>query len=194
MPKRVDHQQRRRQIANALWRLVSAHGFNSVSLRQVATEAGVSMGLVQHYFESREQMLLFALDDVGERAREQIEARLAAQSEASPRATARAMLTQVLPLDEQRRRDGHALFAFLAEGGREGIVGQRMRTDMARLRNSVAAQVRAAGTSPDPERAAVLLLAATDGLSAHVLGGYLEPDDALAALDQQLNHTFGQQG
>lgn len=191
VPKRVDHQVRRREIADALWRVVASNGFAAVSLRQVAAEAGVSMGLVQHYFDSREQMLLFALDSVSERARVHIAAELADQPEPSPRAMVRALLTQVLPLDEQRRREGHALFAFLAEGGRGGVVGERMRTDMTHFKNAVAEQIRTVGTSPDPDRAAVLLLAATDGLTAHVLSGYLDPADALAALDQQLDHAFG---
>src|SRR5882672_3256212 len=102
VPKKVDHHVRRREIADALWRVVAAKGFAAVSLRQVAAEAGVSMGLVQHYFDSRERMLLFALDSVSERAREHIAAELAGHPEPSPRAVARALLTQVLPLDEQR--------------------------------------------------------------------------------------------
>jgi AcrR family transcriptional regulator len=191
VPKRVDHQVRRREIADALWRVVASNGFAAVSFRQVAAEAGVSMGLVQHYFDSREQMLLFALDSVSERARAHIAAELADQPEPSPRTMVRALLTQVLPLDEQRRREGHALFAFLVEGGRGGVVGERMRTDMTQFKNAVAEQIRAGRTSPDPDRAAVLLLAVTDGLTAHVLSGYLDPTDALAALDQQLDHAFG---
>jgi hypothetical protein len=47
--------------------------------------------------------------------RARIAAELADQPEPSPRAMVRALLIQVLPLDEQRRREGHALFAFLAE-------------------------------------------------------------------------------
>jgi len=191
VPKKVDHHVRRREIADALWRVVAAKGFAAVSLRQVAAEAGVSMGLVQHYFDSRERMLLFALDSVSERAREHIAVELAGHPEPAPRAVVRALLTQVLPLDEQRRREGHALFAFLAEGGRGGVVGERMRADMLRFTDALAEQVRRGAATPDPERAAVLLLAVADGLTAHVLGGHLDPADALTALDDQLNHVFG---
>ena len=34
----------------------------AASLRAVAAEAGVSMGAVQHYFTTTDEMLLFALD------------------------------------------------------------------------------------------------------------------------------------
>ncbi|ADJ48081.1 TetR family transcriptional regulator [Amycolatopsis mediterranei S699] len=38
------------QIAEALQRLTTRAGLEGVSLRQVAAEAGMSMGSVQHYF------------------------------------------------------------------------------------------------------------------------------------------------
>ncbi|WP_233157170.1 MULTISPECIES: TetR family transcriptional regulator [Amycolatopsis] len=39
-----------------------------MSLREVAAEAGVSMGRVQHYFASKDDMLGFALELANERA------------------------------------------------------------------------------------------------------------------------------
>jgi AcrR family transcriptional regulator len=41
----------------------------AVSLRQVAAEAGVSMGMVQHYFADKEEMVLFALSSMTEQLR-----------------------------------------------------------------------------------------------------------------------------
>lgn len=190
MPKQVDHDERRRQIADALWRVVGTSGFDGVSLRRVAAEAAVSMGLVQHYFRTRERMLLFAMDSVAEHAAQRFAAVVAELPDPPPpRETVRALLVQFLPLDEQRRDEGPSMFAFLAEGVREGPVGERMRTGMAQLREFVITQAAAAG-SPDPQRAATVLLALTDGLAAHVLGGYLSPEDALTALDAHLDGVF----
>ncbi len=62
MPKRVDPLARRHSIAEAVFRLAAARGADAVSLRDVAGEAGVSLGMVQHYFRSKDEMLLFALD------------------------------------------------------------------------------------------------------------------------------------
>src|SRR3954467_4457371 len=40
---------------------VAAHqGLEAVSLRHVATEAGVSTGMVQHYFRTKDEMMTFA--------------------------------------------------------------------------------------------------------------------------------------
>lgn len=184
VPKQVDHRQRRQEIADALWRVVDGSGFGGVSLRHVAAEAGMSMGLVQHYFRTKEQMLLFAMDSVAERVGQRYAAALADLPDPPPsHAAVRALLIQWLPLDQQRRRESHSLFAFLGEGVREGAIGERMRADMAQLQEFVTAQIRSAGTQSDPRRFALLLLAVNDGLAAHVLGGYLAPGEALAALD-----------
>ncbi|MFB8061103.1 TetR family transcriptional regulator, partial [Kitasatospora purpeofusca] len=52
MTARVDHEERRRQIAEALLRIADTQGLQSASMRAVAAEAGVSLRLVQYYFET----------------------------------------------------------------------------------------------------------------------------------------------
>lgn len=192
VPKQVDHEQRRRQIADALWRVVGSGGFDAVSLRRVAAAAGISMGLVQHYFGSREQMLGFAMDEVEERVGRRWAAELARLPDPPPpRAAVRAFLVQVLPLDATRRDEAFSLFAFVAEGVRAGPIGDRMRTGMAQLHEFVTAQVGAAGAVPDPGLAATTLIAVADGLAAHLLGGYLDAGQAVRVLDAQLDLVFG---
>lgn len=192
MPKQVDHVARRRAIADALWRVVAREGFEGVSLRHVAAEAGVSMGMVQHYFHTKEQMLLFALDTMEERAGARFAAELARLPDPPPpRAAVRALLIQLLPLDEPRREEGHSLYALLAGGLRHGELGQRLRTGMEQLREFLTNQVSAGKVASDPEAAATTLMALTDGLAAHVLGGFLPPEVAETALDAQLDTVFG---
>lgn len=191
MPKQVDHTARRRAIADALWRVVARDGFEDVSLRHVAAEAGVSMGLVQHYFRTKEQMLLFALDTMEELAGARFAAELASLPDAPPpRAVVRAFLIQLLPLDEARRTEGHSLYALLGGALRYDQIGERLRNGMAQLHEYVAAQIAAVGHAPDPEVAAAALLALADGMAAHVLVGYLTPATAIAALDCQLDAAF----
>ncbi len=192
MPKQVDHAARRRVIADALWRVVAREGFEGVSLRHVAAEAGVSMGTVQHYFHTKDQMLLFALDTMEDRAGARFAAELAKLPDPPPpRAVVRAFLIQLLPLDEPRREEGHSLYALLAGGMRHGELGQRLRTGMGQLQDFVTSQVSAAKVATRPDLAASTLLALTDGLAAHVLGGFLPPETAEAALDAQLDTVFG---
>ncbi|MGK5632559.1 TetR family transcriptional regulator, partial [Streptomyces sp. URMC 123] len=47
MPRQIDHEERRRLIADAVCALADRRGLEGVTLRDVAAEAGVSMGAVQ---------------------------------------------------------------------------------------------------------------------------------------------------
>lgn len=51
------HEGRRRQILEAAVACVAEKGYDGVRLRDVARSAGVSVGLVQHYFESRHHLM-----------------------------------------------------------------------------------------------------------------------------------------
>ena len=48
---------RRRQVLAAAVRCLATSGYESVRLRDIAREAEVSTGLIQHYFDSREELL-----------------------------------------------------------------------------------------------------------------------------------------
>ncbi|CAM5617391.1 TetR family transcriptional regulator OS=Streptomyces alboniger OX=132473 GN=CP975_10770 PE=4 SV=1 [Streptomyces alboniger] len=67
MPKRVDHAERRTEIAEALVRVAGRRGLHAVGMRDVAAEAGVSLRLVQYYFETKEKLLLFGLEHLSEK-------------------------------------------------------------------------------------------------------------------------------
>ena len=61
VPKRADHEERRRQIADALLRTAAMRGLHAAGMREVAAEAGVSLRLVQYYFGTKEELLLAAM-------------------------------------------------------------------------------------------------------------------------------------
>ena len=190
MPRQVDHAQRRHAIADALWRVADAQGLDAVSLRRVAAEAGVSMGLVQHYFASRDEMMLFAMEAVGQRVAAECGAALAAMDEPGPRDRVAVLLRQWLPADERRRGEARSQFAFLLGGGTDAIASF-LREGMTSLRAHVEAEIRAAGCAEDPRRATTVLLALAEGLSAHLLGGHLSRADADSALEAGLDSAFG---
>ena len=185
-------------IADALMRIAADRGLEAVSLRHVAAEAGVSSGMVQHYFRTKDEMMIFALKVVSDNA----EARLAAAAgkvgeSPSPKTLLRALLTELLPLDEPRRVDGRVALAFLAYTAVKPAVAEALRADTARMHAFVADQIRAAqaaGEAPpglDPAPAATTLLAVVEGLGMYVLGGHYPPDTAQAALDAHLDMIFG---
>jgi AcrR family transcriptional regulator len=65
---RVD--ERRRQLLEAGTRLFAEHAFEEISMRQIAEAAGVSKGLLYHYFPSKTELFAAAVEDAtGELAR-----------------------------------------------------------------------------------------------------------------------------
>ena len=111
MPKVVDHEQRRRELGHAVWRVIRRDGVDGASVRTVAEEAGWSPGALRHYFSTQSELLAFAMRLVVER----IENRVAAlDSAAEPREQVEQVLQELLPLDDERRAENEVWLAFTA--------------------------------------------------------------------------------
>ncbi|HLI51080.1 MAG TPA: TetR family transcriptional regulator C-terminal domain-containing protein [Thermomicrobiaceae bacterium] len=197
MPKRVDQEERRRYIAEAVLRLLAAGGLDAVSLRDVAAEAGVSMGMVQHYFASKDRMLTFACEYLVERTRERIQEEFGSRSSPpSARELLRQVYLQMLPLDDERRAGIRVWFAFLARAVVEPELEAFMRatwTGSHRFFASIIESGREQGgisRAIDPGREAIRARSLVDGLVPHVLLGHYTEDAALAAIDSYLEELF----
>lgn len=192
MPKKVDHTERRSLIADALLTVAADQGLEAVSLRHVAAAAGVSSGMVQHYFRTKDEMMRFAMDVVRERTEARITAALdRLGTEPEPRVLLRTMITGILPLDEESRAYGRVGLAFLAYTTVRPDAAAPLRAETRRLREHVAALIRTAAPAADPETAAITLLAAMEGLGVYLLGGHCTGAEAARAVDAQLDAVFG---
>ncbi|WP_433696813.1 TetR/AcrR family transcriptional regulator [Nocardiopsis sp. CA-288880] len=197
MPKQVDHQQRRVQIADAVCSLVSARGLDAVSLRDVAAEAGISMGRVQHYFRTKDEMLLFALEYVGYReVARTLELLEQAPEPPSPRVVVRTVLGGLIedgPRSEEAQRVNVAFTArAVVEPSLAAFLLQGYADIQALLERMVGLGINegtvSAGT--DPEWAATEVFALTDGLRVQALLGHMTRDRAMTVLDARLNRLF----
>jgi AcrR family transcriptional regulator len=201
MPKRVDHEERRRQIADALLRAAATRGLHATGMREVAAEAGVSLRLVQYYFGTKEELLLCATQRLAAQYSERVLARIKgtpqAHSPAGPRDVIAAILTEALPADDERRTFSIVYTAYLALSLTDPAVAITPLT-----RNSdvvtdvVAAQLRAAQAAGDaaahldPNLEAASLLAMSAGLGTNVLAGHSSPGQAQAVIDYHLGRLF----
>ncbi len=196
MPKVVDHEVRKRQIAEAVFSLIGSRGMAGVSLRDVALEAGVSMGSVQHYFGTKDEMLLFALGHMRERAGLRFASHLARLKSPSTREYLHAVLSVLLPTTKQSRQEAIVNIAFfsVAPASRQY---RRMLTSGYSELSAIVRQTLAtaeahgelvAGIDVDNESAA--LFYATQGLIGPVLIGVMPPERALTVLDHQLDRLF----
>jgi len=201
VPKRVDHEERRRQIADALLRTAAARGLHATGMREVAAEAGVSLRLVQYYFGTKEELLLFATQQLAAQFSERALTRIRRTSEtggpASPREIIAAILTEGLPADDERRTFTVIYTAYLALSLTDPAlaIGPLIKNSSAVI-DVVAAQLRAAqaaGETPahlNPDTEAVGLLAMSAGLATSVIIGHSSPERAQAVIDYHLDRLF----
>jgi AcrR family transcriptional regulator len=109
MPRFVDPDRRRAALAEAVWTVIRRDGLQRASVRNVAREAGLSMGSLRHSFASQSELLCFAMGLVGDRAA----ARVAALAPAAdPRRAAERLLHELVPLDDERRAESEVWLAF----------------------------------------------------------------------------------
>ena len=190
MPKVVDHEERRRELAEAVWRVILRDGVEGVSVRNVAVEAGWSTGALRHYFAAKEELLAAAAALMEERTRKRLESKHYGDS---PREAVRAVICEVLPLDEERREEGALWFAFAARS----LVDPRVAEEhylvfdgMRELCHRVVHQVAEGGwlaSGLEPEVETAHLHALVDGLFVQMFVGRLGEEEMLEVLDSHLS-------
>ncbi|MCR6484454.1 TetR family transcriptional regulator C-terminal domain-containing protein [Amycolatopsis sp. OK19-0408] len=114
MPKLVDADTRRLEIADAVFRVIRRDGVAQASLRAVAAEAGLVIGSVRHYFAAHDEMIVFALRTLADRVTARIARRAEEIFEGTPdrlEATVR-LLAELLPHDETRSAEAEVWLAF----------------------------------------------------------------------------------
>jgi TetR/AcrR family transcriptional repressor of bet genes len=61
MPKIVDHARRRDEIAHVACQVVAHYGFEQATMARIARAAGYTTGMVAHYYDSKQDIILAAL-------------------------------------------------------------------------------------------------------------------------------------
>ncbi|GAA2263791.1 hypothetical protein GCM10009853_016330 [Glycomyces scopariae] len=187
MPRTADHDLRRAQMAQAVRRLVAHDGLDAATVAAVAREVGCSVGLVQHYFRSKDELLLFAYERMQADQLDRV-GRLIAEGEAG-RQPIRAILLRCLPelwpLDEDRRGEYRVDRAFHARALDNPMVAQAAGRAAAVVRGELARAVtngKECGeveADTDAELAAAELAALVAGLADDL---YREPDRPVGGL------------
>lgn len=201
MPRRVDHDERRRQLTDALLRIASTRGLQAVTMREVAAEAGVSLRVVQYYFTDKRTLMAAGVGELAARLDRRVKQRAAAIGTGlPPRTVLEIVLTAILPMDEQSRADSLAWTAYYAAGltGADWVPG--IADDALAPPNAledwltgVVARAQQAGeiaADRDPRTEVAGLLAMANGLTSSVLGTQRSAEQAAAVLRYHLDHLF----
>jgi TetR/AcrR family transcriptional repressor of bet genes len=97
VPKIVDHVKRREEIALVACQVVASHGFEQATVARIARAAGYTTGMVAHYYDSKQDIILAALRLMLLR----IEERLTRERD-SREANLLSVLSEALAIDAQR--------------------------------------------------------------------------------------------
>ncbi len=175
MPRVVDHVDRRHELAEAAWRAIVKYGLEGTTTRLIAKESGYSAGVLAHYFESKDEILLEALrishDGVDRRIREAVEDKDGFDA-------LRTFCIEVLPISEQPVRETHLEMSMWSRALVNDELRSVQRSESSRWRRLLERLIVDAQRSGElvempPRTIAVLLSAVIDGLSIYAL---LYPD------------------
>ncbi|MFY7064489.1 TetR/AcrR family transcriptional regulator [Nocardiopsis changdeensis] len=172
MARTADHEQRRRQVAEALMAVVGERGLARTTLADVADHAGVSVGLVQRYFRSKAQLLRFGVEHMYHRAEQRLQ-----EVSDGPVSSVRDWLDRatetLLPLDDERVRELTVWLEFLPAALADPEMLRMHRETTRTLADALIEALEIAvreGELPadrDPRAEAVALIACVDGLTLH---------------------------
>jgi AcrR family transcriptional regulator len=107
MPKIVDHAKRRDEIALVACQVVAEHGFEQATVARIARAAGYTTGMVAHYYDSKQEIILAALRLILKR----IEERLTRERDGGE-ANLLSVLSEAIAIDQQRFTESAFWLAF----------------------------------------------------------------------------------
>lgn len=175
MPKLVDADQRRGELADAAARVIAREGIDGASLRGVAAEAGWTTGALVHYFASKRELLAFTLETSLAQRRTKHGDRTSATADQ----ILRSMLFAALPTTASSRLHWIVTLAFAAQASADPELATIQRDAYLSFRSSVVTLLRDIPDIPDIdhegsddadlEREAERLIALVDGIALQAL-------------------------
>ncbi len=173
-------------MAAAAVSVVARDGFDVLSVRSVAREAGLSGGAVQYHYVSRSQLLLAAFANAVQSISDRI---VRIDLSGPPPLVLGRLCREALPLDAQRRRECVVWAALSAAAAAHPELAAEHRKALqllTRILTSAIAQAVRRGElneSVDPAAAAAVLIAVLDGLTLHGIAGSLAPEALTSTMD-----------
>ncbi|GEM48362.1 TetR/AcrR family transcriptional regulator [Deinococcus cellulosilyticus] len=189
MPRIVNHDDRRAELAQAIWSLIRKQGLSGVTLRNLSEESGWSSGAIRHYLPNREAILNFGAEHLNRRIEEHLRS-----LPHSPdfRQSLLNFLEFMLPVDDEPRLWMEVWLAYVGEAvieqsyaDTQGLLYRNLNALFVQIFKDFAQagwQLR-----HPPEQAANQLHALLDGLSIHVLMHRVTPEQAKTILQHTVD-------
>ena len=177
MARTANHDERRAQILGGVRTVTTTSGIGRVTIARTAEAAGVSVGLVQHYYGTKEELLIDAFAQVRADVLARIDAEIARAEKRGARIEEMLMdgLSQLLPIGTRRRDEVYVAHAFAGLALEDESLRGALRSAHEQLHERVATgltngkecgEVR---PGVDVDEASYGLVALTDGMGGRLL-------------------------
>jgi AcrR family transcriptional regulator len=172
MPKEVDHDERREELLEAVWRVIVRDGIEGTTIRGIAKETGWSTGVLSHYFVDKDEIIASALrlayERIATRWDEKLEGLTGVQA-------LYELVLDNLPLDDERKLETQLLMNYWSMMIRGHELTARPRRRGPLLIDLLTRLVREGQEAGEirrdeaPQDIAERLLGLIDGFSLHTL-------------------------
>jgi AcrR family transcriptional regulator len=184
MPRIVDADQRRQELASAAARVIARAGVDGASMREIAAEAGWTTGTLVHYFASKHELLDFTLRASIQRR----SAKLTERADLSPADALRASLESALPTDDDTKVHWIVTLALAGAAASDDRLATTQRELYRSYRSYLVELLAAMADVDDPTTEAERLIGLVDGIALQALfdPDAWPPERQLRALDAGL--------
>lgn len=135
MPRLVDHDERRRTIIAAAWRLLAARGVDGVNMRDLAAEVGYTNGALSHYFAGKDEILRAAYEHVLAATNERIEASVGRRTGLT---ALRRMCHEIMPLAQDTTLEARIAMSLWQRAMNDGALATVNNTAVAAWKQRMA--------------------------------------------------------
>lgn len=165
VPKVVDHDQRRREVAAAAAHSIARNGLEATTVREVSRIAGYSTTVVSHYFADKRELLEFTYQESANLAYERIEHAL----EQDP-GNVREAAYSLLPIGDENIANWRVWFAYWGAASLDESLAAEQRRRVILTRERLREAFVHSGLNEDEaERRARTLLALLMGVAAQAV-------------------------
>jgi TetR/AcrR family transcriptional regulator, transcriptional repressor of bet genes len=181
------HDARRELVAEATWAVIRRAGLSGASLREIAREAGCTTGVLTHYFRNKDELLLFTFSYAMRNVAGRMNAHVRGDAGAVERLL--AVMSEALPMDEERRLEVLVYFGFLEAAMRDDDLAAefgRRYDEWSRLVSGLVAEHLGKRARREADAIGALLLAVVDGIA---VGAVTNPDRFPPAQQSDLLRT-----
>lgn len=194
MVNRIDEGARRRQLAEAVWRIVTRDGLAAASVRSVAKESGLSAGSVRHVFGTQHELIVFAMEELIATVGERVRSRATIED---PQERVLATLSELMPLTDATRDEAFAHTQFVLQARIDPRLAPIADASFDAIHDLCVQAVRwlvevdELSADTDAEALGTTLRALVDGLTYELLLAphLIDPDDALEVLRDHLRRA-----